>query len=160
MDARIVKQLQALYMADNYTVAESPLTSPQAIYDLVKWMAVLPQEHLRVILVDAKLQVIASLDVAVGSLNVARAVLRDVFRPAVRSNACGIVIVHNHPSGDPTPSREDLQFTRWAVVAGDLLGIKVVDHLVIGKEGFASLKERHGDLWHRPVAEAEREGLQ
>ena len=156
MDARIVKQLQALYMADNYTVAESPLTSPQATYDLVKWMAVLPQEHMRVILLDTRLRVLSMLCVAIGDLNATRITLREVFRPAVRVGAFGLILVHNHPSGEPTPSREDLEFTRRAIVGGDLLGIEVVDHLVIGRDRYVSLKEQHGELW-RPVSESERE---
>jgi DNA repair protein RadC len=66
----------------------------------------------------------------------------EIFREPIRSNAASIILIHNHPSGDPTPSREDISLTEAVVQAGDLLNIDVLDHLIIGRNTFASLKER------------------
>ena len=66
----------------------------------------------------------------------------EVFRPAVRANCASIIIVHNHPSGDPTPSPEDVRVTELIVEAGKLLDIEVLDHVVIGRNSYVSLKER------------------
>jgi DNA repair protein RadC len=66
----------------------------------------------------------------------------ELFKPAVRSNAAGIIVIHNHPSGDPTPSPDDIALTRAIVQAGKLLDVEVLDHLVIGRGRFVSLKER------------------
>ena len=67
---------------------------------------------------------------------------REIFRQALLVGAPALILYHNHPSGDPTPSHEDVQITRQVAEAGDLLGVRVLDHLVLGAEGFASLKER------------------
>ena len=79
--------------------------------------------------------------VYVGNVNSAVLRLAEVFRPAIQDNAAAIIVAHTHPSGDPTPSPQDVDVTREIVQAGELLGIKVLDHLVIGQERFVSLKE-------------------
>lgn len=105
-------------------------------------MGLLEQEHLRTVLLDTKNYVMRVVNVYVGSLNSASVRVGEVFREAIRSNCASIIVVHNHPSGDPTPSPEDVQVTELLVEAGQLLDIEVLDHLVIGRNTFVSLKER------------------
>ena len=105
-------------------------------------MGALEQEHLRVMLLDTRNQLKKTAEVYRGSLNSSLIRIGEVFREAVRSNAAAIVVVHNHPSGDPTPSPEDVAVTRAIVDAGELLDIEVLDHLVIGKGQYVSLKAR------------------
>jgi DNA repair protein RadC len=119
--------------------------SPQDIANLFKAeMGALGQEHLKVLLLNTKNQIIASPDVYRGSLNTVGVRVGEVFREAIRQNSAALVLVHNHPSGDPTPSPEDVELTREVAQAGTLLGIDVLDHLIIGAgdPGFVSLKER------------------
>ncbi|ACX52636.1 DNA repair protein RadC [Ammonifex degensii KC4] len=123
-------------------VINSPAAAAQLV---VPTMAHLEQEEFRVILLDTKNQLLGIETVAVGGLNSAGVLPREVFRAAVRRSACALILVHNHPSGDPTPSGEDLALTRRLVQAGDLLGIEVLDHLIIGDNCYVSLKE--ANLW-------------
>ncbi len=109
---------------------------------LIPEMAHLEQEHLRVVLLNTKNQVIAAPEVYVGSLNMSVVRVAELFREAIRQNAAAVIVVHNHPSGDPTPSQEDIQVTRQIAEAGRLLDIDVLDHLVIGQQRYVSLKER------------------
>lgn len=105
-------------------------------------MSGLPQEHLRVINLDTRNRVINIEKLYVGSLNASTVRVGELFRPAIARNAAAVIILHNHPSGDPTPSPEDVSLTRAAVQAGKLLDIEVLDHVVIGHGRWVSLKER------------------
>ncbi len=105
-------------------------------------MGLLEQEHLRAVLVDTKNQVIRVANIYEGSLNAAIVRVGEVFKPAIRANCASIIIVHNHPSGDPTPSPEDVRVTEQIVEAGKLLDIPLLDHIIIGRSSFVSLKER------------------
>ncbi len=105
-------------------------------------MALLEQEHLRVLLLDTKNHVQRVVTIYEGSLNSAMVRIGEVFRPAIRANCASIIIVHNHPSGDPTPSPEDVRVTEMLVEAGKLLDIDVLDHIIISRNDFVSLKER------------------
>lgn len=105
-------------------------------------MGALEQEHLRVLLLDTRNRVIRMVDVYHGSLNASLIRVGEVFRDAVRANAASVIVAHNHPSGDPDPSPEDVQVTRAIVAAGKLLDIEVLDHLVIGRNRFVSLKAK------------------
>jgi DNA repair protein RadC len=105
-------------------------------------MGSLEQEHLRTVLLDTKNRVLASPTVYVGNVNSSIIRVSEVFREAVRQNATALIVAHNHPSGDPAPSPEDIQVTRSIVEAGLLLGVEVLDHLIIGHQRFVSLKER------------------
>ena len=105
-------------------------------------MSHLDQEHLRAICLDTKNRVQKVHTVYVGSLNSALIRVGEVFKEALKLNSCAVIIVHNHPSGDPTPSPEDVLVTRQIVDAGKMLDVEVLDHLVIGKGRFVSLKER------------------
>ena len=105
-------------------------------------MAPLQQEHLRVILLDTKNRILAIPTVYVGSSNTALVRVAEILRPAIRANAVALIIVHNHPSGDPTPSPEDIHLTEMIQKAGELADIQVLDHLIIGQQRYVSLKER------------------
>lgn len=119
------------------------IKSPEDVATLVMAdMALLEQEHFRTLLLDAKNRVQSVQTIYVGKLDGVNIRVGDVFREAVRRNAAAMVVVHNHPSGDPTPSPEDVRVTEQMVQAGRLLGIDVLDHLVIGRGRYVSLKER------------------
>lgn len=105
-------------------------------------MAHLEQENFRVLYLDTRNRMIGQDTVYVGSLNASHIRVGEVFRDAIKRNCAAIIVVHNHPSGDPTPSPEDVQVTRQLVEAGQLLDIEVLDHLVIGQQRFVSLRER------------------
>ena len=105
-------------------------------------MSVEIQEQLRVILLDTRHHVLRMVLVYVGNANTAVVRMSEVFREAIRDNATAIIVAHNHPSGDPTPSAEDIALTAEIVKAGHLLDIAVLDHLIIGKGGYISLKQR------------------
>lgn len=109
---------------------------------LMPEMSRLDQEHFRVVLLDTRNQVVQFEDVYKGSLNSAVVRVGEVFRAAIRHNCASIIVAHNHPSGDPSPSAEDIALTREVVQAGKLLDIPVLDHLVIGHQRFVSLRER------------------
>ena len=117
--------------------------APRDVADLLMAeMGLLPQEVMRTVLLNTKNHVIASPVIYQGSANTAVLRVGELFREAVKHNAVSLILVHNHPSGDPTPSPEDVAVTRAVVAAGKLLDIDVLDHLVIGQQRFVSLKER------------------
>lgn len=119
------------------------INSPQDVADLVSAdMAFLEQEHFRVLALTTKNEVVAKPDVFVGSVNSTTIRVAEVFREAVRTNCPNIIVVHNHPSGDPAPSNEDVSLTQELVKAGKALDIAVLDHIIIGCKGFVSLKEQ------------------
>jgi DNA repair protein RadC len=98
-------------------------------------------EHFMVVLLDGRHRVLREVAVSQGTLTASLVHPREVFRPALREAAAAVILVHNHPSGDPTPSREDREVTARLVRAGELLGIPVLDHVVVAEHGFASLRE-------------------
>ena len=100
------------------------------------------QEHLSVILLDTRNSVIGVEEIYIGTVNSAQVRIAEIFRPAIRRNAAAIVVSHNHPSGDPSPSAEDVRVTRAVVEAGKLMDIDVLDHVVVGNPGWVSMKER------------------
>jgi DNA repair protein RadC len=104
-------------------------------------MMLLDQEHLRVILVNTRNQVMAVDEVYKGNVSTALVRRAELFREAIRQNAPSIILVHNHPSGDPSPSPDDVALTREVIAAGRLLDIELLDHVVIGDRRFASLKQ-------------------
>jgi DNA repair protein RadC len=109
---------------------------------LMAEMAHLQQEHFQVLYLDTRNRLLGSETVYVGSLNASHIRVAEVFRDAVKRNCAAIIVAHNHPSGDPTPSPEDVEVTRQLVAAGNLLDIEVLDHLIIGQQRFVSLRER------------------
>jgi DNA repair protein RadC len=119
------------------------VSNPAQAADLVKYeMQALEYEALRVILLDTRNQVLETREIYRGSVNTAQVRAADVFKPAVRNNATALIIVHNHPSGDPTPSPDDVAVTRELVKAGEMIDVKVLDHIVIGRGRHVSMKER------------------
>ena len=117
------------------------IATPEDVFNLVGLeMSILEQEQLRVVLLNTKNEVTSIRTLYQGSVNQAQVRMGELFRDAVRSTATGIVLVHNHPSGDPTPSAADISLTRDAVKAGEMLDIAVVDHLIVGKGRNASLR--------------------
>ena len=109
---------------------------------LMAEMAHLEQEHFRALYLDTRNRLLGSETVYVGSLNASHIRVSEVFREAVKRNCASLIVAHNHPSGDPTPSPEDVEVTRLLVAAGKLLDIEVLDHLIIGQQRFVSLRER------------------
>jgi len=119
------------------------VTSPvDAANLLMSEMMFLEQEHLRLVLLDTRNHVLGTPTVYQGSLNTSVVRIGELFRYALKANAAAFIVVHNHPSGDPAPSPEDVHVTRQLVEAGDLLDIAVLDHIIIGRQRFVSLKER------------------
>jgi DNA repair protein RadC len=108
---------------------------------LAPHMMFLPREEFRVILLDSKQKLIRVQTVSLGSLDKALVEPRDVFRPAITAGAASLVIVHNHPSGDPNPSEDDVLLTRELCMCGKILGITVLDHIIIGKQDHVSFRE-------------------
>jgi DNA repair protein RadC len=122
------------------------ITRAEDVYSMLYGdMALLDQEHLRVILLNTRNEVVAVRDVYKGNVNTAIVRPSEVFKDAVREGIPTIVMVHNHPSGDPSPSPPDIALTRQIVDAGRLLGIEVLDHVIIGRHApfYSSLKEKH-----------------
>ena len=120
------------------------ISCPQDAVNLVAAeMADLAQEHLEVLLLNTRNHVVGRRTIYIGTVNSSAVRPAEVLRPAVRENAPSIIVVHNHPSGDPTPSAEDVAVTRDLIAAGKLMDIELLDHLVIGQGGrFVSLKEK------------------
>ena len=119
------------------------ISCPQDVYRLLgPEMAQLAQEQLRVLLLNTRNLVVGQRVVYQGNVNSSMIRPAEVLRPAVMEAVPSIIISHNHPSGDPTPSPEDAAITRELAQAGKLLGIELLDHVVIGGEKFVSLKER------------------
>ena len=117
--------------------------SPRDAADLLMMeMKHLDREYFRIILLDTKHRVIDTPVISIGNLNSSIVHPRELFKECIRRSCCAVILVHNHPSGDPEPSSEDLEVTRRIVAAGRLLGINVLDHIIIGDNCFISLSER------------------
>ena len=141
-------QIKAAIELGRRLTIESPeertsINSPADAAALVQYeMSALEQEHLRVILLDRRNHVLETVEVYKGSVNSSQVRVGELFKDAIRINASAIIVVHNHPSGDPTPSPDDVAVTRAIVQAGKLLDVDVLDHMVIGQGKWFSLKER------------------
>lgn len=125
----------------NYISPGSRYTSPDQIFDTFKFLRDETKEYFIAIHLDGKNRIICIDQVSVGSLNQSIVHPREVFKTSLLSSAAAIILLHNHPSGDPTPSREDLEITKRLREAGDLLGIRILDHIVIG-DTYISFVER------------------
>lgn len=134
----LCRRLQAPPVGDR-----SRITSPaDAASLLLPRLRDLEQEELHVVLLDTRNRVLDIHAVYRGSLNTSMVRIAEIFRPAIEAPAAAIILAHNHPSGDPAPSPEDVAITRQVVQAGELLDISVLDHLIIGNGVYTSLKER------------------
>ncbi|HEU4573274.1 MAG TPA: DNA repair protein RadC [Candidatus Limnocylindrales bacterium] len=148
-------QLTASFELGRRLLADWPsgrwtIRAPRDVADrLVLQMGRLEREELRVILLDAKNHVLRVTTAYAGNVSTSLVRVGELFRDAVRTDAAGVILVHNHPSGDPTPSPDDLHLTAEALAAGRLLDIDLLDHLVIGHDAYVSLRDR-GVSFDRP----------
>ncbi len=123
------------------------LSTPQAVHDHVRSMIRLTREAFRGLYVDVKNCLIHDEVISLGTLSMNLVHPREVFRPAIEHSAAGVILAHNHPSGDPAPSAEDLKVTRQLAEVGRLLDIEVLDHVIVARKGWVSLR-RKGFLSH------------
>ncbi|MFM8320577.1 MAG: DNA repair protein RadC [Chloroflexota bacterium] len=141
-------QIKAAIELGRRLVAEAPeerpaIHSPADAANLLLYeMGALEQEELRLILLDVRNRLLSIAPLYRGSATSSQVRVGELFKTAIRKNAAHLIVVHNHPSGDPTPSPDDVALTRAIVQAGKLLDIDVLDHLVIGRGRWVSLKER------------------
>lgn len=136
----VLELARRLYAVDERH--QSRITSPRdAAAIVVPDLRYELKEHFKLLILDTKHHVLAYETVSVGSLNASIVHPREVFLAAVKKSAAGIILVHNHPSGDPTPSQEDINITKRLMDAGEIMGIKVLDHIIVGGGNHLSLKE-------------------
>jgi DNA repair protein RadC len=122
--------------------------SPRDVADwLLPQYGAKPVEQFGVVLLDARRGLLAARIVSTGSVDASTADPREVLREAIVTRAAAVVLFHNHPSGDPTPSRDDVAVTRRLVAAATVIGIDVVDHVILGADTYFSFHERGGHLW-------------
>ena len=149
-------QLVAAFELGRRLLADWPsgrwtVRSPRDVADrLILQMGRLEREELRVVVLDSKNHVLRIATIYQGNVSSSLVRVGELFRDAVRLNAASLILVHNHPSGDPTPSPDDLHLTAEALAAGRLLDIDLLDHLVIGHDAFVSLRDR-GVAFERPA---------
>ena len=118
------------------------LSKPSAVYEFLKDISRFDRETLYSIMLDASNHVVGCEEVSRGSLNTTRTHPREIYKSAILANALGIILGHNHPSGNPEPSPDDIEFTRAVSRAGEIIGIELYDHVIITDSGYTSLKER------------------
>jgi DNA repair protein RadC len=141
-------QLQAAFELGRRLLADWPsarwmVRSPRDVADrLVLQMGRLEREELRVVLLNAKNVVLRVATVYQGNVSASLVRIGELFKDAVRLDAAGLILVHNHPSGDPTPSPDDLHLTAETLAAGRLLDVQLLDHLVIGHDAYVSMRDR------------------
>lgn len=137
-----VFEIARRYSGAQRLVKGEPFTSPRHIFDAYRLrFREEKREHFLTIVLDARHRIMNEHLISVGSLTSSIVHPREVFRPAVREAAGAIVLVHNHPSGDPQPSEEDVAVTRRLIHASELLGIRILDHVIVGDGNYASFKE-------------------
>jgi DNA repair protein RadC len=125
------------------------LRSPEEVFEYAKHMARLKKEHLRGLYLDTRNKLIRDEVIAIGTLNASLAHPREIFHPAIESHAAAILLVHNHPSGDPLPSKDDIELTKQVHEASKIVDIDVLDHVIIGSQSYYSLKEST-EIWDPP----------
>lgn len=126
------------------SINDEVMESPERAYAVLRrYFHGLDREHFVTALLDARHHMIGLHPTSVGTLDMSVVHPRETFKAAIVANASGIILAHNHPSGDPSPSREDIELTRRLIGAGRLLGIPVHDHLIIGGSGYLSLNMHH-----------------
>jgi DNA repair protein RadC len=142
VDRAVLRELGRRYLARPFKRGESIRDPAKAAERLRAIMADEPTEHFVALTLDARMRVIGQHVIARGGLSEVHVRPREAFHPAILDGAVAVLFSHNHPSGDPEPSEDDVVLTRRLVLAGELLGIQVVDHLVVAGTGFVSLSER------------------
>ena len=129
----------------NCPEVDRKMNGPDKIVNLAKHFLRMhedTEEHMYMICMNTKLDMTCVLEISHGNVNSSIVGAREVFQKALLANAVCIALIHNHPSGDPKPSREDVEVTNRLIEAGKILGIQVLDHIIIGRPGYASLKEK------------------
>lgn len=134
----ISKRFKSFRSGDEYRISK-PKDAAELIMESMRY---LKREHLKVIMLNTKNVVISIIDVSIGSLNSSIVHPREVFCEAIKKSSASIIICHNHPSGDATPSSEDINVTNRIKESGKLLGIELLDHIIIGDGTYISLKEK------------------
>lgn len=132
------RRVSRLQLEERYTI-RSPEDGANYVMEDMRFLS---QEHFVCLYLNTKNQVLHRQTVFVGSLNASIVHPREVFREAFRRSAASLICFHNHPSGDPTPSREDIEVTKRLAECGKMLGIDMLDHIIIGDQKFISLKEK------------------
>lgn len=128
----------------NYPDLTSSIKSPDDVVNVGKGFMRIheePEEYMYMICMNTKNKVIGVFEISHGSVNASIVNPREVFQKALLANAVSIILIHNHPSGDPTPSREDIEVTKRLIDAGKIVGVQVLDHIIIGDQ-YSSLKEK------------------
>ena len=141
-----IKQIEARYRRemvreDAPAWVSMRFTSPRQVFEMFYDLRLEAKEHFIALHLNGKNKIVCFDRVSIGSLNQSIIQNRELFKTACISSAAAILVLHNHPTGDPTPSREDLDVTRRIKEAGDLLGIKLLDHIIIG-ESYVSFVEQ------------------
>lgn len=129
----------------NYPEIDRKMNSPEKAVSLARHYLRLheqTEEYLYMICMNVKLEATGIFELSHGNVNSSIVSVREMFQKALLANAVSIIVMHNHPSGDPKPSIEDINVTRRMVEAGDLLGVQVIDHIIVGRPEFTSLKEK------------------
>jgi DNA repair protein RadC len=134
----IGRRISNLAYDDRYSI-RSPEDGANYVMNDMRFLS---QEHFVCLYLNTKNQVLHKQTIFIGSLNASIVHPREVFKEAFRRSAASIICIHNHPSGDPTPSREDIEVTKRLVECGKIIGIEVLDHLIIGEKKYVSLKEK------------------
>lgn len=129
----------------NYPEIVRKMNSPEAIVSFAREFLRLheqTEEYLYMICMNTKLEMTSVFELSHGNVNSSIVGIREMFQKALLANAVSIIVMHNHPSGDPTPSREDVEITNRMVEAGKILGVQVLDHIIVGRPRYSSLKEK------------------
>ncbi|MBX9693621.1 MAG: hypothetical protein K2Z81_14630 [Cyanobacteria bacterium] len=124
-----------------------PIGCPDDLEQFVAPLKILSEEHFVAYHLDCRNHVANVHVVSHGTASASLVHPREVFKAAVLSNAHAIIVAHNHPAGSMTPSNEDIETTEMLIKAGDILGVKVIDHVIVSSNGIRSLRETHGYLW-------------
>ncbi|MEW8972874.1 MAG: DNA repair protein RadC [Tissierellaceae bacterium] len=135
----IGKRLNRWEIHDKIRV-NSPIVLVNLLMDEMRF---LNKEYFNIAILDTKNQILAVENISIGTLNASIVHPRDVFNIAIKRNANSIILVHNHPSGDPQPSNEDINITHRLIEVGKLVGIRVLDHIIIGDNRYTSFKEKN-----------------
>lgn len=129
-------------MSKSYAVNFFRVNSPSSVANIyMEEMRYLEKEHIKVVFLDTKNAIIKDKDISIGTVNASLVDPREVFREALNFGAVHIILIHNHPSGDPSPSKDDIEVTKRIVDAGKIIGIELIDHIIIGDGKYLSLKE-------------------
>lgn len=132
------RRINRLAYEDRYVI-KSPQDGANYVMEEMRFLS---QEHFVCLYLNTKNQVLHKQTVFIGSLNASIVHPREVFKEALKRSAASIICIHNHPSGDPSPSREDIEVTKRLTECGKMLGIELLDHLIIGEQKYVSLKEK------------------